>query len=355
MKIWIATGGTGGHVFPALAVAAELVRRGHRVIISSDSRTIEMVKKNKPTAAGTAFVWASGVGAKSKIKQVFSLFKIAVSATAMVLRFMFFSPARVVAFGGYSGVPAVFAARVWKIPTLLHEQNAHIGRANKFALRWIDTLMLSFPKISGIGIRHPVSGKPKIIYTGLPVRKDFINVEYRMPDAGYRLLITGGSLGAQTIDDVVPAAVAGLPGSLQKKLFVVHQTRPQNVAKLQKIYADANVRANVLSFIHDMPAEMADASLVISRGGASTIAELQTVGRPAIIVPLDINPDQAANAAAFVENGGGIAVANEKFTVKWLTAALTELFENPARLKKMAEKARVPNNAVEKIADEILM
>nr|MBQ0091657.1 UDP-N-acetylglucosamine--N-acetylmuramyl-(pentapeptide) pyrophosphoryl-undecaprenol N-acetylglucosamine transferase [Candidatus Enterousia merdequi] len=139
MKIWIATGGTGGHVFPALSVAQELSKRGHKITISSDGRVLQMVRDGKPKNARVAFVWAAGVGAKSKIKQIIALGKIGLSAVTLILRFMLFRPDKVVAFGGYASVPAVFAAHVWKIPTYLHEQNAAIGRANKFALRWVKT------------------------------------------------------------------------------------------------------------------------------------------------------------------------------------------------------------------------
>ncbi len=351
MKIWIATGGTGGHIFPAISVAEELVRRHHRVIISSDGRGMPIVKKSKPLRSGSAFIWASGVGAKSKIQQIVALFKIAVSAFVMTLRFIIFKPTRVVAFGGYSSVPVVFAARIWKIPTLLHEQNAHIGRANLFALRWIDKLMTSFPNVKGI----PES-KVKIIYTGLPVRREFlIEKEYNQTTNENRLLVTGGSLGAQIIDEVVPDAIMNLPMTFRKKLFITQQTRPENVARLQRFYASNGIKANVVSFINDMADALGSAELIISRGGASTIAEMQAMGRPAIIVPLGINPDQIANAEAFAITGGAIAIEQKKFTAKWLSATLEELFENPARLKKMADKAKIPNKAVENIVKEILL
>lgn len=351
MKIWIATGGTGGHIFPAISVAEELVRRHHRVIISSDGRGMAIVKKNKPTRSGTAFIWASGVGAKSRIQQIVALFKIAVSAFAMTLRFMIFRPSRVVAFGGYSSVPVVFAARIWKIPTLLHEQNAHIGRANLFALRWIDTMMTSFPNVKGI----PSESKTKMVYTGLPVRKEFLNEkDYVQTTNENRLLVTGGSLGAQIIDDVVPDAIMNLSITFRKKLFITQQTRPENVARLQRFYASNGIKANVISFINDMAEAVSSAELIVSRGGASTIAEMQALGRPAIIVPLGINPDQVANAEAFAITGGAIAIEQKNFTAKWLSATLEELFENPARLKKMADKAKIPNRAVENIVKEIL-
>jgi len=346
MKIWIATGGTGGHVFPALSVAAELARRGHRITISCDGRVRQMVAASRPKGAAMAHVWASGVGAKSRLRQIWALFKIGVSGVALTLRFLVLRPDRVVAFGGYASVPAVFAAHVWHIPTFLHEQNAAIGRANKFAMRWVRTLMTSFPTVSGMGQNTTT----RVVYTGLPVRDEILAAAGAKMPGGAHLFVTGGSLGAQILDEVVPAAILQMKN---KKIFVTHQTRPENVARLQKIYAENKIRANVLSFVHDMAGAIAGADLIISRGGASTVVEIETIGRPAIIVPLGINPDQAANAAAFEKLGGGFAVPQSAFTAKWLAATLGDLFDNSSRLAKMAEKSRVPNNAVNLIADEV--
>lgn len=346
MKVWIATGGTGGHVFPALSVATELVKRGHCVIISTDGRVKQMVRDGAPKGAKIASVWASGVGAKSRIKQVAALSKIAVSAAWLSFRFVFSRPDRLVAFGGYASVPAVFAAHLWKIPTYLHEQNAAIGRANKFTMRWVKTLMTSFHTVDGI----PSGTSAKVVYTGLPVRQDFLAAAGAPIPNASKLLVTGGSLGAQILDEVVPAALLQMKN---KKIFVTHQTRPENVARLQKLYADNKIRANVLSFIHDMAGAIVDADLIIGRSGASTVVELETIGRGAILVPLNINPDQAANANSYAKLGGGFAVPQEKFTAKWLAATLTELFDNPSRLEKMAKKSLVKNEAVKIICDEI--
>lgn len=346
MKIWIATGGTGGHVFPAMAVATELASRGHKITISCDGRTDKMVRDSAPKKSRIVHIWASGVGAKSKIKQMYALFKIGVSAVALILRFVFSRPNRVVAFGGYASVPAVFAAHVWKIPTFLHEQNAAIGRANKFTMRWVKTLMTSFPTVNGM----PKNTKATVVYTGLPVRSDFLNIAgAKIPNKSH-LLVTGGSLGAQILDEVVPTAIASMKN---KKIFITHQTRPENVAKLQQFYAEHKIHANVLSFIRDMATAIRDADLVIGRSGASTVIELETVGRGAILVPLNINPDQAANAASFAKLGGGFAIEQSKFTPKWLASTLTELFDNPSRLEKMAEKSLVENIAAQKIADTV--
>jgi len=353
MKIWIATGGTGGHVFPALAVAEELIKQKHSITISSDARAWDMVNNNKPARAATAFVWASGVGAKNIAQQALSLFKLGTSAAALTLRFLIFRPDRVVAFGGYASVPAIIAGKICGVPVLLHEQNAHIGRANKFAMRFVDTLMTSFHDVDGI---RDSGFRARIVYTGLPVRKDFLNKKLKIENkkSEFRLLITGGSLGAQIIDDVVPVAIHQLPTSLQKKLFIVHQTRPAAVPKMQRYYTANGIRANVISFIKDMAGEMNSADLVISRAGASTVVELQTLGKPAILVPLTINPDQPANAEVFAKSGAGFNVSGTKFTAKWLAKTITELYENTARLKKMADKAKVPNNAVQNIIDVLM-
>jgi UDP-N-acetylglucosamine--N-acetylmuramyl-(pentapeptide) pyrophosphoryl-undecaprenol N-acetylglucosamine transferase len=346
MKIWIATGGTGGHVYPALSVASELAERGHKITISADGRVMKMVNDGKPEKSHVVFVWASGVGAKSKIKQLIALSKIGVSAIALALRFMFCRPDRVVAFGGYASVPAVFAAHLWKIPTYLHEQNAAIGRANKFAMRWVKTLMTSFQNVSGM----PQRSNTKVIYTGLPVRADFLNAANTPLKHENKILVTGGSLGAQILDEIVPVAISEMKN---KKIFITHQTRQENVEKLQRFYAEHKIHANVLSFIRDMASAIMDADLIIGRSGASTVIELETIGRPAILVPLNINPDQAANAAAFAKLGGGFAIEQSKFTEKWLASTLTDLFDNPTRLEKMAKKSLVENLAAQKIADTV--
>ncbi|MCQ2562037.1 MAG: UDP-N-acetylglucosamine--N-acetylmuramyl-(pentapeptide) pyrophosphoryl-undecaprenol N-acetylglucosamine transferase [Alphaproteobacteria bacterium] len=345
MKIWIATGGTGGHVFPALSVVNELVKLGHSVIISADSRVKKMITNEKNKKAKAVFIWASGVGAKKRIQQIFALFKIAVSSVFLILLFGIIRPRKLVAFGGYASVPAIFAAHVWKIPTFLHEQNAAIGRANKFALRWVKTLMTSFPTVSGI------SPNTNVVYTGLPVRDDFLSFAKTPLKHDMKIFVTGGSLGAQILDDIVPMAIVKLKN---KKVFITHQTRPENVAKLQRFYSENKIHANVLSFVHDMANTIVNADIIIGRSGASTVIELETIGRPAILVPLNINPDQAANAESFAKNGGGFAIAQNKFSAKWLTATLDDLFDNPARLDKMAEKSYVENTAVKKIIETIL-
>ena len=338
--IWIATGGTAGHIFPALAVADELTARRCRLIISSDGRGMKYVRDYAAgnAAARPAFVWASGVGAKNALFKILSLVKMAATTAALAIRFLFSRPARIVAFGGYSSVPVLIAGRMWRIPTFLHEQNAAIGRANKFAMPFVRTLMTSFP--IGCGV-----------HTGLPVRKDIRDAKRDpAPKPEPRLLVMGGSLGAAILDDVVPRAVA----ELKRKVFVIHQTRPENVEKVRKAYAGYGIKNNVLSFIRDVAGEMSAATLVVCRAGASTVAEMQTIGVPAVLVPLGINPDQLANAKAFAKNGGGGVMEQRDLDATMLAKTLGGLLWNPGKLAKMAAAAYVENDAAKRIADTIL-
>ena len=364
-EVWIATGGTGGHIFPALAVAAELLRRGFPLRISSDGRgwkyvrefyarienresRIEKRKTNRFSIFDSRFsyIWASGVGAKNPIKQIWALFKIAVTTFLLIVRFAFKRPDKIVAFGGYASVPVLIAGRIYKIPTFLHEQNASIGRANKFAMRFTGTLMTSFD--IGVGI-----------YTGLPVRKEVHSQRSTVHGTKeIRLLITGGSLGAKVLDDVMPLAMNEVRKTIndkqKKQLFIIHQTRPENVERLRKLYASLGIKNNVTTFIRNMPEELAAAALVISRAGASTVVEMQTIGVPAILVPLAINPDQQANAEQFIKNGGGVIIKQKDFTPQAVSKVLKELLFNPKKLEQMAAAARVPNNAVNRIVDIVI-
>ncbi len=345
-KIWIATGGTGGHVFPALSVATELESQGFNTIISTDRRVLKMVLKSKPANSKVAIVWAAGVGGKSLFNKLIAMFKLAVTTVFYSVRFLFVRPQCVVSFGGYCSVPIVIAANLFRVPILLHEQNGAIGRANKFILPRVHVLMTSFSDVLDV----PKTSKTKIVYTGLPVRADFLKMAGSQFPGNNKIFVTGGSLGATILDDIVPKSIAKLNN---KKIFVTHQTRPENVRKLQKFYFQNNIRANVLSFVNDMASAIAEADLIIGRSGASTVIEIQTIGRGAIYVPLHINPDQLANANNVSKIGGAITITRDMFGEKYLTATLKDLFSNPARLKKMAEKSLLKNNATDLIVAEI--
>ncbi|MDR0449194.1 MAG: UDP-N-acetylglucosamine--N-acetylmuramyl-(pentapeptide) pyrophosphoryl-undecaprenol N-acetylglucosamine transferase [Rickettsiales bacterium] len=363
MKIWIATGGTGGHIFPALAVAAAIVknesasptssqtmgpglRRGDDIItISTDGRGYDLVMKNKPAGAKVVRVWASGVGNRSAIGKIVALSKIALSAKALFFRFLISRPDRIIAFGGYSSVPAVLAGKILRIPVFLHEQNAAAGRANALSAKFADKILTSFPGTTGL------PKNAKVVLTGLPVRSDFKPSDYNNSN---QILITGGSLGAAILRDVAPEAISMLPAAIKKNLMVVQQVDEASVHRVGKFYAAAGIKHRLAPFFRDMASEITDAAIVIGRSGASTIAELMVVGRPAVLVPLGINPDQMANARAFEKLGGGIVIEQKDFSPKQLSRVLTELFENPARLQKMADAARAPNEAVRNILRNVL-
>lgn len=341
MRVWIATGGTGGHIFPACSVGDKLINLGHKVIISVDRRGFNIIDRKKYKVC---LIWASGVGAKNKFFQIFSLFKIAISSIYLFFRFIINRPDCIVGFGGYSSVPAIFAGFLLKIPTLLHEQNGYIGRANKFLLRFIDVLMVSFKITKGIDKRNI-----KIVYTGLPVRSEFLKFSNSKLPMNRKILITGGSLGSQIIDKVIPESLIGM-----KKIFVTHQTRPENVEILRKFYFKNNISANVIPFINDMASVIKNSDLVIGRSGASTVVELMTIGRPAILIPLNINLDQINNAKNMESLGGAIVVEQQKLNIKLVHDIVSSLFNNKARLQKMAEKAFVENYAIDNIIIEIL-
>ncbi|MDR0319320.1 MAG: UDP-N-acetylglucosamine--N-acetylmuramyl-(pentapeptide) pyrophosphoryl-undecaprenol N-acetylglucosamine transferase [Rickettsiales bacterium] len=387
MKIWIATGGTGGHIFPALAVAQSIVnsplagedgQRNHagrhdfpseqnprifnsvdslsaaaqppvggqnKITISTDARGYDMVARNKPANAKVARVWASGVGNRSPIGKIVALSKIALSAAALSARFLVSRPSRIVAFGGYSSVPAVLAGKLLRIPVFLHEQNAAAGRANALSAKFADKILISFPGTTGL------PKNARIELTGLPVRSDFRPAPY---NAGHAIFITGGSLGANILREVVPAAIEMLPPSIRNNLSIVQQVDNNSIQSLSKFYTNLNIKHRLAPFFKDMATEISEASLVIGRSGAGTVAELMTVGRPAILVPLNINPDQLANARAFEKLGGGITIEQKNFTPKYLSSILSDLFSNPARLEKMAASAQTPNHATENILRAIL-
>jgi UDP-N-acetylglucosamine--N-acetylmuramyl-(pentapeptide) pyrophosphoryl-undecaprenol N-acetylglucosamine transferase len=347
-NVFIATGGTGGHIFPAIAVASELVEQKHHVSISTDARGAEMVQKNKPQNANIVRIWASGVGGKGTLNKITSLFKIACSAAALFFRFLILRPNCILAFGGYSSAPAVLAGRALKIPVYLHEQNAAAGRANAVAAKFANKILTSFPNVSGL----PKNAKTE--YTGLPVRKDFAPKPYIFDKNEIRILITGGSLGAKILRDVMPTAIAALPETLRKRLLVVEQIDNEHLREIQKFYDANEIKCHLTPFIKDMATEIERAALVIGRSGASTVVEIMTIGRPAIFVPLTINPDQLANANAFASRGAGLVVKQSEFTPKFMTATLTELLENPARLEKMAEKSLTSNTAVQSIITAII-
>lgn len=336
--IALAAGGTGGHVIPAQALAAELQQRGHRLVFLTDRRGMRYASlfPEMPVHEVASAPFRSGILAK-----LVSAFRM-VGGTLRALRLMReLRPAAVVGFGGYPSVPSGLAAAIAGLPLCLHEQNAVFGRSNRLLARFARLVTLSFTRT----LRQP--RHPAIHVTGNPVRPAIAALsasDYEAPqlDGVFRLLVIGGSQGATILSDVVPAAISALPKGSYSRLEIVQQTREEDLERVTKLYDQIGVKAEILPFVEDLPARLATAHLVIARAGASTLSELAVAGRPAILVPYPAATDdhQTMNALELTEAGGAWAIAQREFTPAALAKLLQGLMRDPSRLSVAAEAAR---------------
>jgi UDP-N-acetylglucosamine--N-acetylmuramyl-(pentapeptide) pyrophosphoryl-undecaprenol N-acetylglucosamine transferase len=352
--IVVAAGGTGGHLFPAQALAAELKRRGHPVELISDDRVAPFAgtfpaDRIHVIRSGTV----TGQGVFGKIKGLIGLGR-GVLAAARVLKGI--NPAIVVGFGGYPTVPPLLSAIRLKIPTALHEQNAVMGRANRFLAGKVQLVATGFP-LSDANLQS------RLVQVGNPVRDTVLAVAGRAypavhSDARIQICIFGGSQGARVMSDIVPPAIAALPDALRTRIRVVQQAREEDKARVVTAYAEAGVSALVESFFTDMPEHIAASHLVIARGGASTIAELSVIGRPAILVPLPgaLDQDQRANANMLETAGGAKTVIQTAFTPDWLSTLLAEWLGDLPMLATRAAAAKATGmpDAASRLADSVL-
>jgi UDP-N-acetylglucosamine--N-acetylmuramyl-(pentapeptide) pyrophosphoryl-undecaprenol N-acetylglucosamine transferase len=265
-------------------------------------------------------------------------------------------PAVVVGFGGYPTVAPVLAASLLRVPTIIHEQNAVMGRANTFLAWRARAIATSF---AGVLDRAPTLS-PKAKFTGNPVRPAVLAAAAMpypqiLPDSLFRLLVFGGSQGARIMSEVVPAAIARLDQSLRLRLLIAQQARGEDLNLVRDTYARLDMSAEVAPFFPDLPARIAAAHLVVGRSGASTVAELAAIGRPAILVPLPhaLDQDQSANAAVLEQAGGAIRLVQAEFTPERLAGEITQLAAAPQRLTAMAAAARSAGaiDAAERLAD----
>jgi UDP-N-acetylglucosamine--N-acetylmuramyl-(pentapeptide) pyrophosphoryl-undecaprenol N-acetylglucosamine transferase len=346
--VLLAAGGTGGHVFPAEALAGALAARGFRLALVTDDRgaryggelgriDIHRLPLKKMTG-----------GLARKILGLLSLVPGFFAARGLVAKL---KPDAVVGFGGYPSLPTVAAASLARVPTALHEQNAVLGRANRLVAGRVDAIAGSYAH---------TRGAERAVHVGNPVRPAAIGLRpstYVIPAPGgeLRLLVTGGSQGASIFGRVVPAAVASLAPELRARLRIVQQTREDDLARVRDAYAQLGIAAEVAPFFVDLPARIAHAQLVIARAGASTVAELACIGRPAILVPYPHATDdhQTANAKALETAGGAWTIADAAFTADALAARLTELLAEPAPLARIAQSAWSfgKPDAAERLAD----
>lgn len=345
----LSAGGTGGHLFPAQALAGELARRGRRVVVMTDSRFA-----NYATAFPDAQVQTVP---SAPLNSLAAPFRIAAGVVVALARLLRLKPAAVVGFGGYPSVPVMLAALLARRPTAIIEQNAVVGRANRLVMNRVKLVAAAFPIA-----RFAPADASRVVLTGNPLRPEVEELwgkPYAVPEAGgaLRLLVFGGSQGARVFSRVVPAALTRLPHDIKLRLSVTQQCRPEDLEQVRQIYANAEIRADLKPFFDDMPRRMAGAHLVIARSGAGTVAELMAIGRPAILVPLPgaLDDNQTPNADILARNNAGWRVSEGDFTPERLAAMVREAFADPLELSRRASRAHdlaVPH-AARKLADAV--
>jgi UDP-N-acetylglucosamine--N-acetylmuramyl-(pentapeptide) pyrophosphoryl-undecaprenol N-acetylglucosamine transferase len=331
----IAAGGTGGHMFPAQALAEVLLARGWRVVLSTDARGAqyaggfpEAVRRQVVPAA----TFARGGAAARALVPLRILAGVLRAVGGMILD----RPAIVAGFGGYPSIPALAAAWVLRVPRLIHEQNGVLGRVNQLFARRVDAVACgTWPT------DLPVAGE----HTGNPVRaavREKAGAPYIPPgDYPMSVVILGGSQGARVLSDVVPAALAGLPDALRRHLRVAHQARPEDMDRVAAAYDAAGIPAEIEPFFTDVPRRFSEAQLVIARAGASTVADLTVIGRPAILVPYAaaLRDEQTANARGLVEAGAAVLIPESKFTPPALAEQVALILGQPQGAERMAAAA----------------
>ena len=342
----LAAGGTGGHVFPAEALAGALAKRGFRLALVTDDRGTryggalgDIETHRLPIRKMTGKIWQRLLGALSLLPGFFAARKLLGTL----------QPDAVVGFGGYPSLPTMFAARR-RCRTALHEQNAILGRVNRLVAAGVDTVATSFADTKGVGAnaRH----------VGNPVRASVQALRantYELPHEKFRLLVTGGSQGASVFGRVVPQALALLSPEQRQRFALVQQTRAEDCEAVESRYRTLGMNAEVAPFFADLPQRMANAHLVVARAGASTVAELACIGRPSLLVPYPHATDdhQTANAKAVADAGAAWLVPENDFSAADLAARLAALLADPAPLGAMAGAAHASGkpDAAENLAD----
>jgi UDP-N-acetylglucosamine--N-acetylmuramyl-(pentapeptide) pyrophosphoryl-undecaprenol N-acetylglucosamine transferase len=329
----LAAGGTGGHLIPAFALAIELERRGHHVALITDERGAAI--PGKPESLPAHILPPGRIAGKNPLGWLKGA-KGVLEGRRMALRlFESFQPTAVVGFGGYPALPTMLAARSAGIPTILHEQNAVLGRVNRFFAARVDAIATSFEQVDRLDAK--LDGKVTLV--GNPVR------DAPFPpftdESLLRILVTGGSQGARVLSEVVPDGLAMLPVALRSRLQVIQQCRAEDIEAVRARYAGHGIPAELATYFENMAERLAGAHLFIGRAGASTIAELSAVGRPAILIPLPIATDdhQAANTREIVAAGGARSIRQEKFTATELAKQIQAMAQHPETLANAAHAA----------------
>lgn len=335
----LAAGGTGGHLIPAFALATELHQRGHHVALITDDRGATI--PGKPDFL-PAHVLPAGRFGKNPLGWIGGV-RAVLEGRAMALRlFENFQPSAIVGFGGYPALPALLAATSAGLPSIVHEQNAVLGRVNRLLAGRVDAIATSYESVDRLAPKHA----HKVRLVGNPVRAEVLGLrEQDFPaftdESLLRILVTGGSQGARVLSEVVPDGLAMLPPALRQRLQVTQQCRAEDLEAVRKRYAEHDIPAELGTYFEDMHERLADAHLFIGRAGASTIAELTAVGRPAILVPLPIATDdhQAVNTREMVKAGGARMIRQDALQPKELAKQIQAMAMNPGSLANAAHCA----------------
>ncbi len=348
----LAAGGTGGHLFPAQALAETLVKRGYRIQLMTDERVRDY---GKSFPAEATHIIESASPSPRRPLGLLKLFRGYGVAKKIMKRER---PVAVVGFGGYPSFPPVYAASTLRIPCAVHEQNAVLGRANKLLSAKVDVVAGSFDTMTGL----PSSAAAKFKITGNPVRAIALEQKaacYPLAKDKLNLVVFGGSQGAKFFSDFMPSVFAAMPQTARKTLKITQQCRPEDVERVGAQYRALNLECDLQAFFMDMPRRIATAHLVISRSGASTIAELGVIGRPAIMVPLPyaIDNDQLRNAQSFAEAGAGWVCPQGDLSAPDFALFLGRLLSDYAGLKSAAESAlrHGKPDAADRLADAVEM
>jgi UDP-N-acetylglucosamine--N-acetylmuramyl-(pentapeptide) pyrophosphoryl-undecaprenol N-acetylglucosamine transferase len=355
--ILLAAGGTGGHLFPAEALGVELIRRGLRVRLATDSRALrysglfsaEMIDVVPSETERGRTPWSL---ARTGV--------VLAAGTAVALNLIRrLKPAAVVGFGGYPTLPPLLAARLLRTPGIIHDANAVLGRANRFLARHVSAIATSLP---GVLDRDPALAE-RTSMVGTPMRPAILAaaaIPYVPPATTepFRLLVVGGSQGARVMADIVPGAIERLEPALWRRLILTQQVREEDMSRVRAVYDRLKINAELAPFFGDLPARLASNHLVVSRSGAGTVAELAAIGRPSILVPLpgSIDQDQFANAGVLAQVNGALRIAQADFTSDRLASEISGLAAEPARLAAMATAARTVGrlDAAERLADLVI-
>lgn len=337
-NILLCAGGTGGHLFPAEAVAHELKKRGYTIHLAADDR-VERFAGNFP-AEKIHHIQSATVSSKNPIKILKAMKSLWVGYRDSRYLMARVQPKAVVGFGGYPTVPPLLAAARFKVPTLVHESNAVLGRANRLLSRKVNKVAIGFGETKHIG-------EVQVNVTGNPVRPEILkaaiaNYPQRTKDAKFNLLVFGGSQGAAFFSEVMPQACKLLSEKERELLNIVQQARPEDRDQVIANYESMGISATVESFFDDMASHMQASHLVIARAGASTVSELCVMGRPAILVPYPhaLDHDQATNAAAVSAAGGATLHIQSELTPKLLADELSRAIADPKKLALQAKNAK---------------